>query len=92
MTPQEEAKKRARLLNAWADKETLQYRLVGVWTDYDGIEIPRISHSCEWRIKPRRMWMSRVEALGCSHSFDETEAKEWKRQGMPVTEWQEVVK
>ena len=87
MTPQEEAKKRARLLNAWADKETLQYRLVGVWTDYDGIEPPNISHSCEWRIKPRRMWTSQNWS-----TFDQERAKNWEISGHKVTEWQEVVK
>ena len=87
MTPQEEARECARLLNAWADKETLQYRLVGVWTDYDEIEIPRISHSCEWRIKPRRMWTSQNWS-----TFDQERAKNWEISGHKVTEWQEVVK
>lgn len=87
MTPREEARKRARLLNAWADKETLQYRLVRVWTDYDGIEIPIISHSSEWRIKPKRMWTSQNWTTD-----DEDRAKLWERNGHKVTEWQEVQK
>lgn len=87
MTPREEARKRARLLNAWADKETLQYRLVGVWTDYDGIEIPRIPHPSIWRIKPRRMWTSQNWTTD-----DQERAKLWEENGHKVTEWQEVLK
>lgn len=87
MTAREEARERARLLIAWADEKTLQYRLVSVWTDYDGIESPRISHISEWRIKPRRMWTSLTRMTN-----DELLAKTWGRDGQEIIEWQEVVK
>ena len=88
MTPQEEARERARLLLAWADEKTLQNCFAGQWLDYKG-ENPSILRSSEWRIKPRRMWTSSATT---SQTENEAEAEEWRKCGHNLTEWQEVVK
>lgn len=89
MTPQEEAKERARLLIAWADGKTLQGFVGGTWEDWDSDESPGIAFPDQWRVKPepRRMWTC-LNWTTCN----EVEATTWKLNGQKVTEWQEVIK
>lgn len=91
MTPQEEARERARLLNAWADGKTLQSLDGGVWVDWDFDESPAIAFPDQWRIKqePRKRWV--IESSGLS-SCDPYFRSYWESAGEKVTEWQEVIK
>jgi hypothetical protein len=89
MSEQEKARDVARLLTAWAEKKTLQRRLLtGEWIDYPSTDLPVISEPSCWRIKPepRRKWQT-----SHSETFSAIVAAEWKAEGYTVTEWQEVV-
>ena len=92
ITQKEEARRIARLLNAWADEKTLQQAGdSGEWNDYTDIFAPIIVSSPDWRIKPepRRMWTSSATT---ARTENEAEAEEWRKCGHNMIEWQEVVK
>ena len=93
MTPQEEARERARLLIAWADGKTLQGFVGGTWEDWDSDESPGIAFPDQWRIKivPRRIWTTRGSD-GILHEISPENVDSWKAEGHIITEWQEVIK
>jgi hypothetical protein len=92
MTPIEKAKWLAEFYGAIAEGKTVQQLFSGKWRDNATNDLvgPDMSSNPDfWRIKPepRRMW----EAESGLITESQKEAAEWRKQGLTVTEWVEVV-
>jgi hypothetical protein len=93
MTPIEKAKWIAEFYNAVAEGKTMQ-TCDGLkeWTDVpldDYQDMPTMCHTLtRWRIKPepRRKWET-----SSTETYNPLVAAEWRKQGLTVTEWLEVV-
>jgi len=82
----------AALYTAKADGETLQVKYDTGWVDQVENAGPGMdSDLSRWRVKPepRRMWTTENQNHGATRN--EQLVAEWKRQGITVTEWQEVL-
>jgi hypothetical protein len=85
----------AALYTAKANGKTLQCLLMldpkeGCWIDHDNGSGPDLhSDLSKWRVKPepRKRWTAETGLA----TENENHAAEWKRQGLNVAEWQEVL-
>jgi hypothetical protein len=96
MTPIEKAKWLAEFYNAVAEGKTAQTHENGEWIDVRFEPLATnyapnmMCNPSSWRIKPnpRRMW--KYEAGG-DVTYNRLVAAGWRKQGLTVTEWLEVV-
>jgi hypothetical protein len=91
MTPIEKAKWLAEFYGAIAEGKTAQVIYKDSWQDRptDSTSGPTLSSSPNhWRIKPepRRKWET-----SSTETYNPLVATEWRKQGLTVTEWVEVV-
>jgi hypothetical protein len=91
MTPIEKAKWIAEFYKAVAEGKTVQESFSGKWIDCatSGLVGPDMCSNLDfWRIKPepRRKWET-----SSTETYNPLVAAEWRKQGLTVTEWQEVV-
>ncbi len=94
MTPEEIRTKSLELAAFYTAKgngKILQVKHSDGWTDkHDEYGPTMQSDVSKWRVKPepRRMWETHNSY---ARTYDQNDADDWKRQGLTVTEWQEVL-
>jgi hypothetical protein len=93
MTPIEKAKWLAEFWAQIAEGKTAQEFFQRKWQDIDKNDLvgPDAASNLEkWRIKPepRRMWLKINYGTPI---YDPATAAEWRKQGLTVTEWLEVI-